>query len=340
MLPNDDMNIENKSELLNYLRHKHSIDTMDSDQFAILRGGVSNRTILYEGKEDCIVIKQALRKLRTKSSWYSDPERLKVEANALDWLNSFLPDNTVPKRMFLDGDNFILGMEAVAQPHENLKELLLRRSPADDLIAQMGELLGIIHSVGLQDTNAKILFSDQRYFRSLRIEPYYEHTAAVQPMLKNFYDDLIRSTFNHCHTIVHGDYSPKNILVKNDKLVLLDHEVMHYGDPAFDVGFALTHLLSKANHFNDLVFIKYASIFWSAYTIKFPFPDSAFEARCVNHSLACLLARVYGRSALEYLTENQRIRQSEIIMKLIHKKLKILPQLFEHFKENLKDYHI
>lgn len=340
MLPNDDMNIENKIELLNYLHVKHGIDTMDSDQFAILRGGVSNRTILYEGKKQSMVIKQALRKLRTKSSWYSDPERLKVEANALDWLNSFLPDNTVPKRCFLDEDNFILGMEVVAQPHENLKELLLRRSPAVGLIAQMGELLGIIHSAGLQNTNSKILFSDQRYFRSLRIEPYYEHTAAAQPMLKNFYDDLISNTFNHCHTIVHGDYSPKNILVKNDKLVLLDHEVMHFGDPAFDVGFALTHLLSKANHFGDLAYIKYADVFWSSYMINFLFPDSIFEERCVKHTLACMLARVHGRSPLEYLTEDQRLRQSKITIKLIHKKLETLPQLFEQFKENLEDYQI
>ena len=29
---------------------------------------------------------------------------------------------------------------------------------------------------------------------------------------------------------------------------LLDHEVAHFGDPAFDLGFSLTHLLSKALH--------------------------------------------------------------------------------------------
>ena len=47
---------------------------------------------------------------------------------------------------------------------------------------------------------------------------------------------------------MHGDYSPKNILLYRDRLVLLDHEVIHFGDPAFDVGFSLTHLLSKALH--------------------------------------------------------------------------------------------
>ena len=334
------MNIENKSELINYLQVEHGIITKNTDKFSILRGGVSNKTILYEGQELSMVVKQALKKLRTKSSWYSNPARLKVEANALDWLDFFLPDNTVPKRIFFDEKNIILGMEAVSQPHDNLKELLLNGFPADDLIEKMGELLGIIHTSGFNDDNAKKIFFDQTYFRNLRIEPYYEYSATEKPELKKFFIDLITSTLSNRHTIVHGDYSPKNILIKNNKLVLLDHEVMHNGDPAFDVGFALTHFLSKSNHFNDPVFIKYASIFWSSYTTRFSFPDISFEERCVNHTLACMIARVYGRSPLEYLTATQRLRQSEITMKLIHEKLKTPPQLFEQFRQNLADHSI
>jgi tRNA A-37 threonylcarbamoyl transferase component Bud32 len=334
------MNIENKSELINYLQVEHGILIKNTDKFSILRGGVSNKTILYEGQESSMVVKQALKKLRTKSSWYSYPERLKVEANALNWLNTFLPDKTIPKRIFFDEKNIILGMEAVSQPHDNLKDLLLDGFPADDLIEKMGGLLGIIHTTGFNDDNAKDLFFDQIYFRNLRIEPYYEYSASQKPGLKEFFTDLIAGTLNNRHTVVHGDYSPKNILIKNNKLILLDHEVMHYGDPAFDVGFALTHLLSKGNHFNDPVFIKYASIFWSSYMTRFSFPDTSFEERCVRHTLACMLARIYGRSPLEYLTETQRLKQFDITLKLIHEKLTTLPKLFEQFKQNLADHSI
>jgi tRNA A-37 threonylcarbamoyl transferase component Bud32 len=334
------MNIENKSELINYLRVEHGINTRNTDKFSILRGGVSNKTILYKGGALNMVVKQALKKLRTESPWYSNPERLKVEADALDWLNRFLPDNTVPKRIFFDEKNIILGMEAVSQPHDNLKDLLLDGFPADDLIEKMGGLLGIIHTKGFNDDNAKDLFFDQTYFRNLRIEPYYEYSAAQKPRLKKYFTDLIDSTLGYRHTIVHGDYSPKNILIKNNKLVLLDHEVMHYGDPAFDIGFALTHFLSKANHFNDPVFIKYASIFWSSYMSWFSFPDNSFEERCGHHTLACMIARIYGRSPLEYLTSAQRLRQFNITLRLIDEKLTTLPQLFKKFRENLTDHSI
>jgi len=109
----------------------------------------------------------------------------------------------------------------------------------------------------------------------LKIEPYYEYTSGKKPELKKFFIDLISSTLSNRHAIVHGGYSPKNILIKNNNLVLLDHEVMHNGDPAFDVGFALTHFLSKSNHFNDSGLIKYASIFWSSYMTRFLFPNPA-----------------------------------------------------------------
>jgi len=334
------MNIENKSELINYLQVEHGIITKNTDKFSILRGGVSNKTILYEGQESSMVVKQALKKLRTESPWYSNPERLKVEADALDWLNSFLPDNTVPKRIFFDEKENILGMEAVPQPHNNLKELLLNGFKADDLIVKMGGLLGSIHTSGFKDDKAKDLFFDQIYFRNLRIEPYYEYSASQKPGLKEFFTDLIAGTLNNRHTVVHGDYSPKNILIKNNKLVLLDHEVMHYGDPAFDVGFALTHFLSKANHFNDPGLTRYASIFWSSYLTRLSPPDALFEERCVHHTLACMMARIYGRSPLEYLTATQRQRQSEITTKLMHEKLTTLPQLFKKFRENLTDHSI
>ena len=44
---------------------------------------------------------------------------------------------------------------------------------------------------------------------------------------------------------MHGDVSPKNILVGWKGPVFLDAETTCYGDPAFDLAFCLTHLLLK-----------------------------------------------------------------------------------------------
>jgi len=44
---------------------------------------------------------------------------------------------------------------------------------------------------------------------------------------------------------VHGDVSPKNILVGPKGPVLLDAECAWFGEPAFDLAFCLNHLLLK-----------------------------------------------------------------------------------------------
>jgi aminoglycoside phosphotransferase (APT) family kinase protein len=116
--------------------------------------------------------------------------------------------------------------------------------------------------------------------------------------------------------LVHGDYSPKNVLVHDGRLVLLDFEVIHWGDPAFDVGFALTHLLSKAHHRPALrpAFLDAARTFWRAYRDAGGFAD---EERAVRHTLACLLARAVGRSPLEYLDAEERSHQRRAVGELL-----------------------
>ena len=153
----------------------------------------------------------------------------------------------------------------------------------------------------------------------MRIEPYYEYSATEKPELKKFFIDLITSTLSNRHAIVHGDYSPKNVLIHNDQLYLLDHEVVHYGDGCFDVGFALTHLLSKAYFVTDRkeVFKNAAQLFWSTYSNIFK-ADAIWEDRCMRHTLGCLIARIIGKSPLEYLEEKHRIDQLTRTKKLIH----------------------
>jgi aminoglycoside phosphotransferase (APT) family kinase protein len=123
-------------------------------------------------------------------------------------------------------------------------------------------------------------------------------------------------------TLVHGDYSPKNVLVtkreassekreeSGEQLVLLDHEVIHFGDPAFDLGFSLTHFLAKGHHLraHRLAFAEAARTYWRAYravlgAVRW---EGDLEEFAVRHTLGCLLARVAGRSPLEYLTAGER----------------------------------
>ena len=111
------------------------------------------------------------------------------------------------------------------------------------------------------------IFANRDFFESLRLEPYYAFTAARVPAAAVFLDALTRDTRQIGDTLVHGDYSPKNILLHADRMVLLDHEVVHWGDPAFDLGFSMTHLLSKAHLLVDRrpAFADAARRYWQAY---------------------------------------------------------------------------
>ena len=106
---------------------------------------------------------------------------------------------------------------------------------------------------------------------------------------------------------MHGDYSPKNILVHKDGLWVLDHEVAHWGDPVFDLAFMLNHLVIKAYIFADARYRDAARVFLDAYG-----PGPALEARTMYHLAVLMLARVDGKSPLAYLSEEQRIRLREL----------------------------
>jgi aminoglycoside phosphotransferase (APT) family kinase protein len=164
------------------------------------------------------------------------------------------------------------------------------------------------------------MFDDRSFFESLRIEPYYAYTAEQVPAARDFLNQLIAGTRSRRVALVHGDYSPKNILVRDGKLILLDHEVIHWGDPAFDVGFAMTHLLSKGHHLRAIrrKFVKSAVSFWVNYEhFAGGLWNAELERMAVCHTLGCLLARVRGRSTLEYLNEPARSRQERAVLSMM-----------------------
>src|SRR3546814_8749106 len=66
--------------------------------------------------------------------------------------------------------------------------------------------------------------------------------SELAPALTALADDLA----SRKSALVHGDVSPKNILVSASGPVFLDAECAVYGDPAFDLAFCTTHLLLKS----------------------------------------------------------------------------------------------
>lgn len=339
----DNLDIEQPGQLLTYLRQTERIAAHETPRLQVLAGGVSNRTVLVErANGETWVLKQALEKLRVAVDWFSSPERIRREALGLRWLPQLAPAGTITPLVFEDPAHDLLAMAAVPQPHANWKTLLLAGQIEPDHLVQFGRLLGTIQreSAARQSELAPV-FANRSFFETLRIEPYYRYTAGQLPETSPFFQELIADTYDQSLTIVHGDYSPKNVLVHAGQLILLDHEVIHFGDPAFDLGFSLTHLLSKAHHLpaHRAAFARAARLYWATYLETIGAPDwrAELEARAVRHTLACLLARVAGRSPLEYLDATERARQCALVVRLMAQPPSAVPDLIERFVVGLRE---
>jgi 5-methylthioribose kinase len=347
------LDIEQPGALITYLREQGHIASNEMPRITVLQGGVSNRTVRVERESgEAWVIKQALEKLRVQVDWFSPPERIHREAEGLRRLARLLPGG-VPDFVFEDHDTHILGMSAVPQPHENWKAMLLRGGLVDNHVVQFATLLATMHQRSIeQRATVAAAFADTSFFESLRLEPYYSYTATQVPEAADFLHTLIAETRASQLTLVHGDYSPKNILVHEGRLILLDYEVIHFGDPAFDLGFSLTHLLSKAHHLAErrADFADAARRYWRVYAGMLSISDTAVEAthesplqkmahqiesRAVRHTLACLLARVRGRSPLEYLSQPERDHQAAVVLPLMKNPPRTIPELIDAFTKGL-----
>jgi 5-methylthioribose kinase len=264
-----------------------------------------------------------------------------VEANALRYLPLVTPADTIPKLLFEDEGLHLLAMEAVPDPHENWKEQLLSGRIDQDLVRQFGRLLASIHRRSFEIRQQLLpTFENRMFFETLRLEPYYQFTATRVPEAAEFLEGLVKENRRHCLTLVHGDYSPKNILVHQGRLILLDHEVLHFGDPAFDLGFSLTHLLSKAHHLEQgrLAFLEATYEYWKTYEFETG-PDhwvGDVESRAVSNTIACLLARTSGRSPLEYFSDVEHHRQKEAALGLIAHRPGSVPELIDDFGQRIR----
>ncbi len=337
------LDIENADALVAYLRDTGRIGPRETPGVRVLAGGVSNKTVLVECEAgEAWVLKQALPKLRVAADWFSDPARVRREAAGLRWLPRFAPAGSITPLVFEDPEKFLLAMVAVPKPHENWKTVLLGGRVEDDHVGQFGRMLAEIHRLSAEaGAEVRTAFADRSFFETLRLEPYYAYAAVQVPEAGRFLHELIDRTRERRLTLVHGDYSPKNVLIHEERLILLDHEVIHFGDPAFDIGFALTHLLSKSNHLSDHreQFARAAALFWKTYAdiVVGAYWTDDLEQQSIRHTLGCLLARVAGRSPLEYLDPRARSRQQQFALTLMKEPPAGVEEMIRRFAKRLND---
>jgi 5-methylthioribose kinase len=296
-----------------YLVESGRVDPSDEIRVRELPGGVSNIVLRVDvvGRP-AFVLKQCRERLRVALDWRARLDRIWFESAALRLLGEILPPRFVPQILFEDRPNYLFAMTCAPDDAVTWKAQLMAGQVDPDVAARLGTLLGAIHDDARGRAALSGVLADTSLFDELRIDPYYRTTAGVHPELAGCIDELIASMNLPAgeRTLTLGDFSPKNILVHNGGLILLDFECAHAGDPAFDLGFFLSHLLLKtirAAHRGGEVESSYAGLaprFLNAYLERRGIDDRATSDlihRAILHTAACALARVDGKSPVEYL---------------------------------------
>lgn len=262
-----------------------------------LTGGVSSDIVLVESSKGKIVVKTALEKLRVRDDWFADVSRNRVEQAFFEYAAPIIPES-VPR--ILGGGDGWFAMEYLGEM-SNWKTALLASNADIGTAKLVGEFLGRLHATSWLDEAARTRFSTLPNFHALRIEPYLLTTAARVPEVAHILRAEAARLAETQLALVHGDYSPKNLLIGQQRLIVLDAECAWFGDPAFDTAFLLTHLYLKALLHPQA--IQLVPAFRSAYTAAC---GRDLEERTVRLLLCFLLARVHGKSPVEYLSEAQR----------------------------------
>jgi len=184
------------------------------------------------------------------------------------------------------------------------KKALLEQRPHGGEASSVGDTLGRIHSASATSTIDHTLFQNQRDFSQLRVDPYFRFTMSRHPDRTRSLQRRIDALSRHELVLLHGDVSPKNILFRNGRPILLDAECATMGDPAFDVAFCANHLILKAIHMPEhaeTLLVEVAE-FWSAYAQHCSWENvELLESRVCETLPALMLARVDGKSPVEYL---------------------------------------
>jgi aminoglycoside phosphotransferase (APT) family kinase protein len=291
-------------DLIEPLRRMGLLKAGEAARITPLTGGVSSDIALVEAGGRRICVKRALPRLKVAALWEAPVGRNAAEASYMRAVARWLP-HAVPRVLDEDAEAGWFAMDYLApENHPLWKTQLLAGIVEPDFAAAVGRDLAIIHARSAADPTIPPAFANDDTFEAIRIEPYLRATGRAHPELASRFDELAHTTLTTKRALVHGDISPKNILEGPAGPIFLDAECAWFGDPAFDLAFCLNHLLLKGARsgvarapylasYRALANAYLAGVDWE--------PREALEARAAALLPALFLARIDGKSPVEYL---------------------------------------
>lgn len=292
-----------------FLRRYGLLDVGEAAQLTPLTGGVSSDLWKVDLPGRTLCVKGALAQLKVERQWRAPTSRNRVEYQWLRFAAAVAPGQ-VPRVLAHDERAGLFAMQYLPpRDHPVWKAQLLAGTVRPQDAEAVGDLVGRLHAASAADPATRVTFATDENFDALRIDPYYRVTArANSDLAARIYELADRTAGTHL-AVVHGDVSPKNILLGPRGPVLIDAECAWFGDPAFDLAFCLTHLLLKAvvlpTHSGDLH--RSATALLEAHSRRIDWePVEAFAARVAALLPLFALARIDGASPVEYLDAAQQ----------------------------------
>ena len=323
------------SELIAPLQRMGLLLPHEEATFMPLTGGVSSLIVRVDTARQSFCLKRALPQLKVAALWEAPVKRNRDEVAWLRFAAQHLPQ-AVPRLLGEDARDCVFAMAFLPPEHHPVWKQQLRDGVVNVQTAeQVAHCLVTWHGASANNVALAQAFDHDKDFIAIRLDPYFNATALRHPDCADALHGLVQQTLAHKHALVHGDVSPKNILVGPHGPVFLDAECAWYGDPAFDLAFVLNHLLLKclwqpAHHTAYLAsFDALAQTYLSAVSWEDP---AALEARSCALLAGMLLARVDGKSPVEYITtEAQREQVRRFAKPFLLQPAALLQTLRQHW---------
>ena len=305
-----------------------------------LAGGVASDILRVDLASGPVCVKRALARLKVAAVWEVPVERNGFEVAWMETASAVVP-GVAPGLHGHDPDAGLFVMEFLSPERFPVWKEQLRQGIAEtDTARRVGERLVRVHAGTADRPHMAERFPTDYIFHPIRLEPYLLATARAHPDRAAALEALVETTATTKRCLVHGDVSPKNILVGPDGPLFLDAECAWYGDPAFDVAFCLNHMLLKCLWtpnsrcgflacFDALAGAYLAGVDWE--------PVDSVEARIARLLPGLLLGRVDGKSPAEYLTgESDKNRVRRVARALLAEPVDRLARVREAWKQEIQ----
>ena len=283
------------------------LDTINQEkiiQYKKLTGGVSSEVYHVRTNKNNYCIKRSLKRLLVKKKWIANTNRIKFEYLWLKHCQNILKRNIPNTYEFNDKKKYIVMEYLKTSQYKTLKQLYFKRIININTIKLISKHLYKIHSNSSNYKTKKTFEGNYKNFYDLRLDPYFNEVGRVYPKYKEYIKKINENYIKNSSTLVHGDFSPKNILVDKNKIIYLDAECCNFGDPVFDLVFFTNHLLIKSIFFKDKSqeFIKLYVSFYKEYLSNLSTKNfNSYIDRIIKMTPIMLLSRIDGKSPVEYI---------------------------------------